>query len=164
MPVALLSAACCLLPAVASAQAVPPAQAVPQAPGPMVIAHAWARATSDLAHTGAAYLTITSPAADALVGAASPAAKTVAVHQTSEVDGVMQMRPVPSLAIPANTPVTLAPGGYHAMLMGLTKPLHVGDHFPLTLRFQRFGAVTTDVVVEPAGVSGIVMDHGGKQP
>lgn len=128
------------------------------------IEKAWARATTDLAQTGAAYLTITSPAADQLVAIASPAARQVGLHQSLEDHGVMQMRLVAALPLPAGMPVKLAPGGYHVMLMGLVKPLHVGDHFPLTLTFQHAGAVTTDVTVERAGAmraDDMVMDHGG---
>lgn len=116
-----------------------------------VVEKAWARATSDLAQNGAAYLTVTSPIGDQLVGVASPAARQVEVHQSINDHGVMEMRPVPALPLPAGTAVQLAPGGYHAMLMGLTRPLHVGDHFPLTLTFEHAGAITTDVTVERAG-------------
>ena len=135
------------------------------APTP-VIDHPWARATTDLAQMGAAYLTITSPVADAVVGAASPAARTVEVHLSREENGVMQMRPVASLPLPAGVPVRLAPGGYHVMLTGLVKPLHEGDHFPITLSFAHAAPVTTDVTVEKIGAAGPVammpgmpMDH-----
>ena len=134
-----------------------------------VVGKAWARATSDLAQTGAAYLAITSPDADQLVGLASPAARQVELHESMDDHGVMKMRAVPMLPLPPGAEVRLAPGGYHAMLMGLTRPLHVGDHFPLTLTFQHAGAVTTDVVVERAGAMRAdempagVTDHS-KQP
>ena len=134
-----------------------------------VIGKAWARATSDLAQTGAAYLTITSPDGDQLVGFSSPAARQVELHESMDDHGVMKMRPVPMLPLPSGAEVRLSPGGYHAMLMGLTRPLHVGDHFPLTLTFQHAGAITTDVVVERAGAMRAdetpagTMDQG-KQP
>ncbi len=44
-------------------------------------------------------------------------------------------------------PVTLAPGGYHIMLMGLKQPLKEGDSFPVTLGFQGSGQVTSTVTV-----------------
>jgi len=43
--------------------------------------------------------------------------------------------------------VTLAPGGYHIMLMGLKQPLKEGDSFPVTLGFQGSGQVTSTVTV-----------------
>ncbi|WP_280954841.1 copper chaperone PCu(A)C [Paludibacterium denitrificans] len=32
--------------------------------------------------------------------------------------------------------------------MGLKQPLKAGDHFPLTLKFEKAGSVTVDVQVE----------------
>lgn len=134
-----------------------------------VVGKAWARATSDLAQTGAAYLSITSPDGDQLVGLASPAARRVELHESMDDHGVMEMRAIPMLPLPPGAEVRLSPGGTHAMLMGLTRPLHAGDHFPLTLTFQHAGAITTDVVVERAGARQAdempagMTDHG-KQP
>jgi periplasmic copper chaperone A len=47
--------------------------------------------------------------------------------------GVMKMRAVPSLDLPAGKPVDLKPGGYHVMLMDLKGEVNVGDVVPLTL-------------------------------
>jgi len=44
------------------------------------------------------------------------------------------------------------PGGMHIMLVGLKQPLKAGDSFPLTLAFQKAGAVeTTVMIVKPGG-------------
>ena len=45
----------------------------------------------------------------------------------------------------------LKPQGVHIMLTELNHTLKVGDKFPITLVFEKAGAVTTDVVVRPAG-------------
>jgi hypothetical protein len=37
--------------------------------------------------------------------------------------------------VPAGGQVELKPGGYHVMLIGLTRDLNVGDKFPVTLEF-----------------------------
>jgi len=42
------------------------------------------------------------------------------------------MRPVAALPVQPGNPVTLAPGGYHIMLMGLKQQLKQGDSFPVT--------------------------------
>jgi len=131
---------------------------------PPVLVHAWARPTSDLAKTGAAYVTITSPVADRLVGVTSPAARAVELHVSRDEAGIMTMRPVDALPLPPGVAVSLAPGGYHAMLIDLVRPLHLGDHFPLTLRFAGAGDVTIEVVVERPGAmpAGMGMDHSGR--
>ena len=47
--------------------------------------------------------------------------------------GVMKMNAIDKLPLPAGKPVDLKPGGYHVMLMDLTRPLKEGDTVPITL-------------------------------
>jgi periplasmic copper chaperone A len=62
---------------------------------------------------------------------------------------MMQMREIASLPLPAKSDINMSAGsGPHLMLMGLKKPLIVGERFALTLNFERAGAVTVDVVVQ----------------
>lgn len=117
------------------------------------IADAWARATSGTAQPGVAYLTIRSPTADRLVAASTPVAKKAELHTMSMSNGVMQMRPVAGLDIPAGQPVTLKPGGEHIMLLGLDHPLREGQSFPLTLTFEKAGSREVTVAVEKAGAA-----------
>ena len=42
------------------------------------------------------------------------------------------------------------PGGLHVMLFGLKQPLKAGEHFPLTLEFEKAGKVEVQVQVESA--------------
>ncbi len=122
---------------------------------------AWSRATSGSATTGAAYLTIVDKgAADKLVGVSTPVATTAKVHQTVKTGAVFGMRPVDSLPVSSSGPLMLAPGGYHIMLMGLTRPLAKGETFPLTLTFEKAGKVETQVSVEAAGAGGPMQDMG----
>jgi copper(I)-binding protein len=72
----------------------------------------------------------------ALLEASSPVAGVVEVHEMSLDNGVMKMRAVPRLDLPAGKPVTLRPGGYHIMLMDLKKQLKKGESVPLTLRIE----------------------------
>jgi hypothetical protein len=120
----------------------------------IAIDHAWARATPGNSKVGAAYATIRSPAADRLVAAATPVAQRAELH-TVEMSGmVMKMRPVAGIDIPAGTPVSLRPGGYHIMLTGLARPLRTGETFALTLTFEKAGARTVTVAVEKVGATG----------
>lgn len=125
------------------------------------VEHAWARATVAVVKTGAAYLTITGHgAADRLLSATTPVAERAELHMTSSEGNVMRMRPVDGLAVPATGAVTLDPGGYHLMLLGLKQPLVAGQRFPLALTFQNAGAMRVEVVVEAAGAARPMdMDH-----
>jgi copper(I)-binding protein len=97
---------------------------------------AWTRPAAQ-GQTGAGFMTLKNPDAkpDALVAVASPLAKVVQVHQSSMSGGMASMKEVTRVAIPAGGSVTFAPGGYHLMLVGLTKPVKVGDKVPATLTF-----------------------------
>jgi copper(I)-binding protein len=124
--------------------------AAAQTTGSITISNAWSRASAG--STGVVYLTvIDTGAADTLTSASTPVAANAKLHESKKVDGVMQMHPVDTLPISQDNPIKLSPGGYHLMLTGLTKPLAVGDTFPLTLNFAQAGAVTTTVKVGQAG-------------
>jgi len=47
--------------------------------------------------------------------------------------GMMKMREVPEIKLPAGKPVNLGESGYHLMLTGLKAPLTEGENVPLTL-------------------------------
>ncbi len=121
--------------------------------GEIVVKSAWARATPPGASVGAAYVTLRNggSADDRLLGAATPTAKTVAPHLTSEENGVAAMRPLGDLAVPAGGTLEMRPGATHLMLMGLAAPLQEGDSVPLTLVFEKAGAVTIPLEVAPIG-------------
>ena len=125
-------------------------------PAGITVTDAWARSSSAAASAGAAYATLTNAgtAADALVGASSPAATTVEVHETVALGsatasggGMMGMRPVARVEIAAGASIQLKPGSYHVMLIGLVKDLAVGDTIELTLRFEKAGSVTVKAQV-----------------
>ena len=97
------------------------------------IDHAWSRAAIS-GHEGVVYLTITDTGAeDTLTGVTTPVAAEAALHQSIDDHGVMKIRPAGPLPVEPGKPVTLAPGGYHIMLMGLKQTLKLGDRFPVTL-------------------------------
>ena len=130
--------------------------------GQVEIKDAWARATPGKAENGAAYLTIETPAPDKLVAVSSPAAKKTTLHTMTMDGGVMKMRPLDGLDVPANQPVMLKPGGIHIMLQGLNEPLQAGKSFPLTLTFEKAGERKVEVAVEKPGAMG-PEGHAGMQ-
>lgn len=146
-----LALAGALLGGAAASGSAPPAAAgaatAAAATAPVDVRGAWARPTPPAAEVAAAYLEIRSRTADRLLAASTPAARRTEIHSTSMRDGVMEMRHVETLAIPAGTPVVLKPGGLHVMLFGLQKPLVAGQRLPLELRFEKAGVVRTEIVV-----------------
>ncbi len=119
--------------------------------GSLTIEAPWTRAAGQ-GGQGAGFLTIRNAgAADRLLSASTPAAGRAELHTMLRDGDVMRMRAVEAIAVPANGAVSLAPGGLHIMLFGLTRPLAVGESVPLTLLFEQAGAVTLQLAVQPAG-------------
>ncbi len=104
--------------------------------------------------TGAVYMTLQnkSDSPDRLAAASSDVAAKVQIHQMAVVNGVMQMRQlVNGLSIPASGSVTLKPGSYHVMLIGLKKQLIAGETIPLTLTFAKAGNISVTVPIQAMG-------------
>jgi copper(I)-binding protein len=122
----------------------------------LLIEHPYARPTPPGARTGGAYFTVRNEGsqADRLLRVSSSAAKSAEIHSMTMDGNVMRMRNVPSLDIPADAKVALSPGGYHVMLVGLLHPLVAGQQVPLTLTFEKAGAIDVHADVEPASPGG----------
>lgn len=128
--------------------------------GDLTIAHPMSFETAETARTGASYMTITNTGTtdDRLVEARADFPR-VEVHEILRDGDVMQMRQLEQgLIIPAGEAVTLEPGGYHVMYMGVTDNFEVGDEFPLTLVFEQAGEIEVTIKVEAR--MGEAMDHG----
>jgi periplasmic copper chaperone A len=100
------------------------------------VSQAWSRPAA-AGGVGAGFMTLSNPTrkADALVAVESPIARTVEMHRSTQQGGVATMGRVSRIEAPAGGNVTLAPGGYHLMFVGLAKPLKAGESFPATLVF-----------------------------
>lgn len=100
----------------------------------------WVRATPPGRNITAGYLTIRNNSSEArrIVGAASPVAGRVELHTHvhDAGSGMMQMRQVDAIDVPAGETVELAPGGLHLMIMDLERGLEPGMSVPLTLEFD----------------------------
>lgn len=83
---------------------------------------------------------------------ASPAAASVELHSTSLEEGVMRMRLVARIELPAGKTVKLARGGLHVMLVDIKQPLKPGDRVPLTLTVQRADFASRSVFAVQADV------------
>jgi len=71
-----------------------------------------------------------------LIKVSGDIAKSIEIHQHSHKNGMMEMRKIDKVTIPANNQTALKPGGYHVMLIGLNKKLKSGNTFDLTLHFN----------------------------
>ena len=132
--------------------------ATAKAPGLHV--EGWARAGVS---SSAAYVTVHNrkTSGDRLLGASSPAARSVTIHNSAMQGGVMRMRLAGALAVPAGGSIAMKPGGLHVMLTGLRAPLRPGTRLPLTLRFERAGNVPVSLPVLPPGATGPRDPHHG---
>jgi copper(I)-binding protein len=140
--------------------------------GSIEVGNPWARATPKGAAVGGAYMTITNkgPEADRLMGASSPVANQLEVHQMAMDKGVMSMRPVQGgLEIKPGQTVVLNPESFHLMIIGLKQPLVQGERVKATLDFAKAGKLDLEYVVEsmgaqgPSGAPPAGMDHGAME-
>ena len=101
---------------------------------------AWVR-MSPGGHSAEAYMQVTSSEDARLVEVRSFAAKAASLRAAG---GKAALRELP---LPAKVDVDLRPGGYHIALEGLTRPLKLGEHVPLTLIFEGPGKVRQEILV-----------------
>ena len=96
-----------------------------QALGEVTFENAWIRSPLPGQSVAAGYCDIVNNGsrAVAIVGFSGADSGTVRVemHETTDHDGMVRMRPLKSLTIAPNTTVSLAPGGKHLMLFGLQR-------------------------------------------
>ncbi len=131
--------------------------------GEVRVDDAWARATLPGQKVAGVYMTLTSQAGGRLIGVESPSAPTAEIHEMRHQDGVMKMRRIESLALPAGQPVKLAPGGFHIMLLDIGQPLQPGQQVSLTLLVEEAGERRSIPVKAPvraaAGATGGGHEH-----
>lgn len=130
----------------------------------VAVSAAWVRSTVAGQGAAAAYLELTAREPARLVGASTPLAGATELHQMVMDGGVMKMRPLPFLELPAGKTVVLRPGSYHFMLLELKQVLRAGEQVPLSLRIeghdkQRF---TLDVRAEVRGAAAASSPAPGK--
>ncbi len=99
---------------------------------------AYVRAVPPGQPNSAAFMSITNQGDQdrALLAAESDKAEVVELHTHLMADGMMQMRQVQQIDLPAGETAVLEPGGLHVMLIGLTETLAPGDQVELTLGFD----------------------------
>ena len=120
-----------------------------------------ARAQFTTTDTGAVYFDIRSTGAgDRLLGATAGIADDTQVHEVVSEGGSSVMRPVErGIPIDPGGHVSLEPGGYHVMVLGVDDIPEPGTTFELVLEFEEAGRMTVTVHVQEFGAEDGGMDH-----
>ena len=118
------------------------------------VTDAWVRATVPGQKVAAAYMHLRATAAAKLVGVETKAARSAEIHTMSHEGGVMKMRRLDALELPAGQAVALEPGGNHIMLFDPVKPLTEGQRVPLKLIVEQGGKRVEVAVDAPVRAPG----------
>ncbi|AJR05439.1 copper chaperone PCu(A)C [Photobacterium gaetbulicola] len=134
--------------------------------GELHIEHPWSKQVPPTSQVAAAFFNVVSHSnkGDELLSATSPIAGKTELHTHFHENGMMKMREVEKIDIPAHGSQALKPGGYHIMFFKLNEVPKLGEKFPLTLTFKHAGTIDLEVTVEeatyvPEGMKEEKMDH-----
>lgn len=121
--------------------------------GPEIsIENAWGRPSPKVATAGAFYMLIKNNGgeADNLIAGESSACGVVELHESYMTEeGAMGMRPAEGgkIEIPAGGEAELKMGGLHIMCIDKLEEFEVGAVLPLTLTFEKSGAMDLEVEI-----------------
>lgn len=99
------------------------------------VSDAWIRAVPPVVDISAAYMVLKNNGTEELVivNASSDVAEHVEMHSMSMDNDRMTMRKEEQIRVPAGETKALEPGGWHIMLINLTRPLEAGDQVAIIL-------------------------------
>jgi protein SCO1 len=115
----------------------------------VAIMNSWVREAHEKATVNAGYMTLLNASDEevTLLKVESDAYNKIEVHEMVVVDGLMEMREVEDLSIPANGQIRFEPGGKHLMLMGPKEHLKTGQKVDMTLLFKSGKKQTVSIQV-----------------
>lgn len=115
----------------------------------VAIMNSWVREAHEGATVNAGYMTLVNAGSEevALVKVESDAFKNIEVHEMVSVDGMMEMREVTDMVIPAKGQIYFEPGGKHLMLMGPKERFKKGQQVEMTLTFKSGKKQTVSIQV-----------------
>lgn len=120
-----------------------------QTPAQVRIERGWVAAIPPMLSVTAAWMVLHNDGATAayLVGAYSPNAESIEIHQSVVVDDMARMVFQPELEIPPHGSLVFDNDtGYHLMLYN-SRGISTGAKIPITLTFRDGSTLTTDFVV-----------------
>ena len=129
----------------------------------LIVENAHIRESIAGAPNSAAFMTLknTSDQDIVLTSVTSQLARITELHNHINDEGVMRMREVPEIVVPAGQSVELKPGGLHVMFMGLATPLKQGEQGSFTLVDQSGQAYPVQAPVEKIKMQ-MKHDHNGE--
>lgn len=104
---------------------------------------------NEMGFNTAAYLVIVNrgKSAERLLRVKSDIAQEIELHESQMQGGVMSMKPVNFIEIPAGGQVELKPGGLHIMFINLKQDLMPGNTVQLGLVFENAGEISVTAEV-----------------
>jgi len=107
-----------------------------QALAEITVEEAWVRLPPPVADTAAAYMKIENHGDHdvEITGIETAVATNPEFHSMEMSDGMMNMKKMEKVIVPAHGEISFGPGGNHLMLVGLTRALKAGEHLMITLK------------------------------
>jgi periplasmic copper chaperone A len=129
------------------------AQSADYKAGSIEVKGVWSRETPPTAQVGGGFMTLSNSGKsdDALVAIKAGVSGKVELHTHTMEEGVMKMREVPKIVVPAGGKTELKPGSFHVMFIDMKAPFKAGDTFPATLVFEKAGELKVDFTIRPYG-------------
>ena len=129
-------------------------------PAPTYIDQAWVRLSPNKDTPSAGYFVVHGgDAATQLRGVLTDYALKVEMHESISHDGMMTMKPVESVDIPAKSTVAFAPGGRHLMLWGVNDTAISRGKMTLTFLMANGDRLLVDAVIRKPGGEAPAKDH-----
>jgi len=125
---------------------------------------AYARAVAPGQTNSAVFLQLTNNdnQSHALISVDSSVSNVTELHGHTMNNGMMMMRKVEKIDLPAGETVALQPGGLHIMLIGLKDNFKPDAEVQLTLHFDNDSEQQISAPIRPLQME--MMDHGAHQP
>ncbi|MET0250442.1 MAG: copper chaperone PCu(A)C [Sphingobium sp.] len=121
-------------------------------PAPTYIDQAWVRLSPNKDRPSAGYFVAHGgDAGGQLRGVLTDYALKVEMHESVEENGVMKMKPVSSVDIPAKGTVAFAPGGKHLMLWGVNDTAISRGKMQMTFLMANGDRLLVDAVIRQPG-------------
>lgn len=133
-------------------------------PAPTYVDQAWVRVSPNKDSPSAGYFT--AHAGDlpvTLRGVLTDRALRVEMHESVKEGGVMTMKPIDSVDIPAKGKVVFGPGGKHIMLWGINPDAVEQGKMPLTFLFSNGDRIIVDAVVQKPGAAAAASDNSASE-
>ena len=119
----------------------------------VVVTRPWIRPTAPGQTVSGAFMTLVNDSGTpyALTSVGFAGARVVEIHETSMSEGMMRMRKVDQIEIPAHGSAELKPGSFHVMLIGLDRDMKTGTTETLKLTFSDGSQKAVEAPVGTAG-------------